>query len=88
MKDRVLKYLHDCFFPTDEDWAAYHKEVEDAKIRTEKNNVEMLSKYCPTVGGDCRRTCINFEEGTIVEETGRPGGWVFAGRPRCKLWKR
>lgn len=84
----ILQAIVKYFAYSEEDLAKYQEEVREAEARVKELNDEMTSKFCPIINGTCRRTCINFKEGFVVEETGKPGGWVCAHKPKCRLWKR
>lgn len=71
---------------------AHREKLEKLTAEYNEEVVEMLSAFCPIVGGDCRKTCIHFNKGGVFEVMDWQTNEVCLGRvgynsPKCKLWR-
>lgn len=69
--------------------ADLRERKQRAEAEVDRLNVEMTQKYCPFVGGDCRRTCVHFKPGNVFEmEHADYTKSFIAHGPKCRTWKK
>jgi len=84
----IFKYISALFEDDPKTEEKYQADVVKCRYVVDRMNMEMTSKFCPTIQGTCSKTCINFKA-SYVEEYEDIGftKCVVARFPECKLWR-
>ena len=88
MNGPVKKIKTNCEAYKAAELADIRERRQKAEAEIERLNVEMTQMFCPFVNGNCRRTCVHFDLGVVLEMnmTYCNKHFIFH-TPKCRMWR-